>query len=201
MKETATAEERIKDAAQKVFLEKGFDGTTTRDIAKEAGVNSALMNYYFRSKEKLFCSVFSDMCQLFFQGMQDILTKPLELKEKIAEIIDHDFNMFKNNPDLSLFILNEIHRNPERVMEAIPIAKHIVHGIFEEQLRDAIARKEVRNVDVKSIFLMIIANTQFIFQCKAMHMHMWQVSEEEYYAFADKHKKLICDMIISYLFI
>eukprot|EP01136_Pigoraptor_vietnamica_P030532 Opistho-1_new@89922 len=88
---TKSAEDRIKEAAIKVFLEKGFDGTTTRDIAKEAGLNSALMNYYFRSKEKLFLAVFEEMFELFFQGIIEIFNKPDSLEDKISNMIDYDF--------------------------------------------------------------------------------------------------------------
>ncbi len=63
-----STEERIKEAAKKVFLEKGYDGTITRNIAKEAGLNIALMNYHFRIKEKLFVQVYEYLLQLFFRA-------------------------------------------------------------------------------------------------------------------------------------
>lgn len=64
MESTLTTEEKIRQAATKVFMEKGFDGTTTRDIAAEANINLALLNYYFRSKQKLFDSVFDEISTL-----------------------------------------------------------------------------------------------------------------------------------------
>ncbi|MGN6539204.1 MAG: TetR/AcrR family transcriptional regulator, partial [Ginsengibacter sp.] len=64
-KDTST-EEKIKEAARKVFMEKGFAATRTRDIAEESGINLALLNYYFRSKEKLFHEVMSEKIQQFF---------------------------------------------------------------------------------------------------------------------------------------
>jgi AcrR family transcriptional regulator len=51
---SVTTEERIKQAAVKVFQAKGYGAARTRDIAEEAGINLALLNYYFRSKERLF---------------------------------------------------------------------------------------------------------------------------------------------------
>ena len=82
MENALTTEEKIRQAATKVFLEKGFDGTTTRDIAAEAGINLALLNYYFRSKQKLFDSVFEEMIQLFFEGVGTVLSQPMPLKGK-----------------------------------------------------------------------------------------------------------------------
>ena len=46
-----STESKIKDAAKIVFHKKGFTATRTRDIAEEAGLNLALLNYYFRSKK------------------------------------------------------------------------------------------------------------------------------------------------------
>lgn len=49
-----STEQKIIEAARKVFTRKGYSATRTRDIAEEAGLNLALLNYYFRSKQKLF---------------------------------------------------------------------------------------------------------------------------------------------------
>ena len=62
-----STEERIKAAARKVFHQKGFAGTRTRDIAEEAGINHAMLNYYFRSKEKLFEMVMMETMAQFFK--------------------------------------------------------------------------------------------------------------------------------------
>ncbi len=130
-----STEERIKAAAAKIFMEKGFDGTTTRDIAKEAGLNSALMNYYFRSKEKLFAGVFSEMCELFFQGLTEILSKPLSFQDKILALIDHDFKIFRENPALSNFILNELHRNPDRLLDITKRGALLRNSVLEKQFK------------------------------------------------------------------
>ncbi len=62
----SSTEEKIKEAARVVFMKKGFAATRTRDIAEEAGINLALLNYYFRSKEKLFELVMFEKFQKFF---------------------------------------------------------------------------------------------------------------------------------------
>ena len=67
-----TTEEKIKSAARTVFHTKGFAATKTRDIAKEAGINLALLNYYFRSKEKLFQIIMMDSIHSLFQSILPI---------------------------------------------------------------------------------------------------------------------------------
>ena len=59
MAKSKNTEQKIFDAATELFLEKGVDRTSVREIANKAGINLALMNYYFRSKENLFDAIFS----------------------------------------------------------------------------------------------------------------------------------------------
>lgn len=197
---TNSAENKIKEAAIKVFLEKGFDGTTTRDIAKEAGVNSALMNYYFRSKEKLFSSVFEEKLQQYFSGMIEIFNKPIGMKEKISDLIENDFQMFKKNPDLSNFIIHELHRNPDRFFSAVAFDKIVDHSSLSKQLTTSIENGEVIQIDIKNVLLLMKSNIQFIFLCKSMTCKMWKMEDESFEEFAEKHKTIVKEMILNYLF-
>jgi TetR/AcrR family transcriptional regulator len=201
MKTVNSTEEKIKEAARKVFMEKGFSGATTRDISREAGMNCALMNYYFRSKEKLFATVFEEMLQLFFQGMSTVLNKPISLKEKIIELIEHDFQMFKRNPSLCIFVFNEFHRDPDHLMNVLLAAKTQSATLFEQQLKEAIQQGIVRPVSVEHVMSLLLSNTQFIFLSKAITMNNWKMDDEAFNTFAEEHKKLITQMIISFLFI
>lgn len=201
MKSASSAEEKIKEAAKKVFLEKGFDGATTRDISKASGLNCALMNYYFRTKEKLFAAIFEDMLQLFFAGMTTVLNKPISLKEKIIDLIEHDFQMFKQNPSLCIFVLNELHRDPDQLIKVFQVAKTQWTSLFEKQLQEAIDAGVVRPVKMQHVLSLLLSNTQFIFLGKAITMNTWQMDEDSFDAFAEDHKQLITQMIVNYLFI
>lgn len=201
MSNSLTTEAKIKQAATKVFLEKGFDGTTTRDIAGEAGINVALLNYYFRSKQKLFDSVFEEMSQLFFEGIKTVLGQPIPLRDKITALIDHDFRMFRQSPALVIFILGELHRNPDRFIPSIIEAEGQFMALFQQQLEEARQAGLVRPINAVHLMEFISANTQFIFVNKNMRMKVWKQTDDEFEAFALEHKKLICDMIINYLFI
>lgn len=195
-----STEERIKEAAKRVFLEKGFDGATSRDIAEAAGMNIALTNYYFRSKEKLFMNIFEEMLQLFFNGMIEIMNKPISLREKIVELIEHDFKLLKENPNLSIFIMNEIHRNPDRMVSCLGVMKQIHQSMFEDQLQQEMQRGTVRPISAIHLMPMIFSNIQFLFIGKAMHMKMWQMDAAGFETFANNHKQLVIDMITNYLF-
>lgn len=201
MLSVSSTEEKIKEAARRIFLKKGFEGATIRDISQEAGLNCALMNYYFRSKEKLFASVFEEMLHLFFQGMITVLNKPISLKEKIIELIEHDFQTFKRNPSLCIFVLNELHRDPDQLINIIQTAKTQAVLLFELQLKEAIDQGFVRPVNIQHVLSLLLSNTQFIFLGKAITMSTWQMDEEAFDTYAEDHKQFVTQMIINFLFI
>jgi AcrR family transcriptional regulator len=71
-KDKIDKKEHILDVAEKVFSELGFDGASTRTISGEAGVNMAMLNYYFGSKEGLFLAVFNRKIKSFQNILQNI---------------------------------------------------------------------------------------------------------------------------------
>lgn len=194
------SEERIKEAARKVFLKKGFDGTTSRDIAEEADMNIALTNYYFRSKEKLFLEIFKDLLNLYFQNTIDILNKDIDFKSKIFETIDHTYEMVSNEPDLCNFIVNEVHRAPERLIPDLNFLRQIRRTKFGEQLEEEIEMGNVRPIGIENIVPMLCGYIQFIFLGKSMHMKIFETNEEQFDAYAKDHKERIKEMIICYLY-
>src|SRR5579862_6316911 len=105
--EDVSTEEKIKQAARKLFTEKGFDAVKTRDIAKEAGINLALLNYYFRSKEKLFDLVMIENFEQFIRQLIPVLgDERMSLDERLTLVVERYINMLMANPDLPFFILN-----------------------------------------------------------------------------------------------
>ena len=138
------SEDKIKEAARRVFLKKGFDGTTSRDIAREADMNIALTNYYFRSKEKLFLEIFSEVLDMYFNSTLEILNKKIDIKSKISEMIENDFDMMKNEPDLVIFIMNEIHKEPDRLFSGMSVFKKLQESYFTTQLEEGIANGTIR---------------------------------------------------------
>src|SRR5437868_1165754 len=117
IEKNASTEEKIKEAARGVFTRKGYAGTRTRDIAEESGYNLALINYYFRSKEKLFDIIMLEHLQAFIHGLIGIVNDPdTSLQEKIEIIIAHYIDMLIQNPNLPLFILNEVNADPTKLV-------------------------------------------------------------------------------------
>ena len=109
-----STEEKIKAAAQKVFMQKGYGAARTRDIASAAGINLALLNYYFRSKEKLFHDIMIERIKLFFGTLAPLLNDAsTSLEVKIGRIVSGYLDMLLENPELPLFVLNELRKKPD----------------------------------------------------------------------------------------
>ena len=72
--------------------------------------------------------------------------------------------------------------------------------LFEQQLREGIARGDIRTIDAKHVLLLIIANIQFVFHGKNMNMHLWQLDEGAYEQFCEQHKQVIKEMVLHFLF-
>jgi AcrR family transcriptional regulator len=131
-----STEEKIKAAAQRVFMKKGYAATRTRDIAEEAGINLALLNYYFRSKEKLFDLIMLEKLSKFFGGIAPVLNdSATSLEQKFTLLSSNYIDLLIANPDLPLFILSEVRTNPDRFVSNLPVAK-IADSYFIKQLHD-----------------------------------------------------------------
>lgn len=132
-----STEEKIKAAARKLFTQKGYDGTRTRDIAEEAGINLALLNYYFRSKEKLFEIVMLEKMHALFGAVTPVVNDPsTSLNEKIEKMVYAYFDMLCQHPDLPLFVLNEIKNNMSRVEMEFHPGKLISESLLVKQLKE-----------------------------------------------------------------
>jgi len=112
-------EEKIFEAATIVFEEEGMAGARMQNIANRAGINKALLHYYFRTKDLLFDAVFSKLAQKMFMKFSPIFEENLTLEEKIRFFFREHINFLKQNPKLPGFILNEINRNPQRIKKIL----------------------------------------------------------------------------------
>jgi len=124
-------EEKIFESATDVFVEKGMDGARMQDIATHAGINKALLHYYFRTKDQLFNAVFEMIAKKILKKFAPVFDEKLTLEEKIRFFYREHISFLQDNPRLPGFLLNEVNRNPARI------------------------RKLLQNVDFESIWLKI----------------------------------------------
>ena len=200
-KDTST-EERIKAAARKVFHQKGYAATRTRDIAEEAVVNHAMVNYYFRSKEKLFQMVMVETMTLFFQGVSAILNdESTSLEEKIERVVANYIDLLLEEPELPTFILNEVRPNPQFFVEQSPIREALTNSALTRQYAEAVARGEISEPNLVHAILNVIGLVIFPFVAKPILSAITNLPEEEYKALMLERKTLIPQWIKGMLFL
>lgn len=132
-----STEEKIIQAARIVFTQKGYAATRTRDIAEAAGINLALLNYYFRSKEKLFQLIMSqNLDQLFSIIFPIINNDALELEEKLRVLIESYIDLLKRSPELPMFVFHEIKARPEIFKDRMHVNEILEQSSLVRQIRE-----------------------------------------------------------------
>lgn len=182
-----STEQKIKAAARKVFTQKGYAATRTRDIAEEAGINLALLNYYFRSKEKLFEEVMMERMQQLFGTLMPILGDVrTSLEEKIDLIVNHYIDMLLENPDLPIFVLSEIREHPDRIQRKIPISDFLEQSHFIQQIRE-----QQPGINPIHFMLNILSMTVFPFAARPIFGSLPSVQETGFNAMMEARRLLI----------
>ena len=117
-----STEEKIKNAARIIFHSKGYAATRTRDIADEAGINLALLNYYFRSKEKLFDMIMLESLQGFRQSLAGVFNnEKTSLENKIETLVSNYIDLLIDQPDIPLFVLSELRTHPQKLVSIMKV--------------------------------------------------------------------------------
>ncbi len=158
-------EQAILEAAERLFLEKGFARTSTTEIAREAGCNQALVHYYYRTKDNLFESIFESKALLMFSsllsGNED---GPVE--DLVAKLVRTHFDILAGNPRIPALIVNELSVNPERMLSLRSrigrIPAEIAAGL-QGRFDRAAATGAIRPVRVFDLLLSVVSLNAFPF--------------------------------------
>jgi AcrR family transcriptional regulator len=191
--ETITTEQKIIQAANKLFTQKGYTATRTRDIAEEAGTNLALLNYYFGSKENLYKKVVQEKLRMLLGAMGPVLSdENIALEEKIQTIIENYTNLLLENEELPIFILNELTINKGLLADIIQNTRQITQPILEKQLRNIGA--EISAID---LIINTLSMTMFPFVAKPLITSAGLVKEDEFIGFVTGRKEKIQQWITT----
>lgn len=193
-----SAEEKILAAARKVFTMKGMTGARMQDIADEAGINKALLHYYFRDKEKLFETIFVTEAQRFFPKINQIFISDAPLFEKIENFVNEYIDEMQVNPYLPWFVMNEINRDPDQFITRIwGEEKKFQPEKFMKQIETEIKAGRIKPVHPAHLFLNLIGMTIFPFVAKPMITRNIQVSDARFRLLMEERRKEIPQFIID----
>jgi TetR/AcrR family transcriptional regulator len=197
-KRDQTTEERILKAAKEVFVKKGMAGARMQDIADEAGINKALLHYYFRNKEKLFEVIFIEAANKLFPRINEIFASDQPLFEKIESFCDEYITVVMENPYLPLFVLNEINQKPEYFLQKVWSGKNRPHPEkFLQQIEKEVKKGTIKRVSPLHLLINLISMTIFPFVSKPVFQKNLGLDELQYRSVMEQRKKEIPRFIID----
>ncbi len=187
-------EEKIKVAAKKIFKQKGYAGTKTRDIAEEAGVNPALLNYYFRNKDNLFGEVMKDVMRDFIAAVRPILVgEGKDFKDIVVELLDRLTDLYLDEPDLVIFVINEMRTVPKKLFQDLKIGE-VIQGtvVYEFFKKHFMGRGTRPSMETGVMFLLgCVSFILFPFVMKPGLENVLDLKSEEFREMMNERRKMI----------
>ncbi|MEZ4987953.1 MAG: TetR/AcrR family transcriptional regulator [Saprospiraceae bacterium] len=190
-KESST-ELKILEAARVVFREKGFAATRTRDIAEAAGINLALLNYYYRSKKNLYDIVMAESMRLFFDGLLPILNREdTTLREKVERMVGYYIDVLVDNPDLLGFIITEVRTHPDAYMDKMGLREKLANTAAMRQLMEGVSSGGLPPVHPLHLLINLMGLTVFPFVAAPLLQAAFGLDREVFVALMQERKQLI----------
>ncbi|WP_158797996.1 TetR/AcrR family transcriptional regulator [Pedobacter sp. L105] len=188
--ETST-EEKIKDAARRIFTKKGFLATTTRDIAAEADINIASINYYFRSKEKLFEFIMDETIDKLFNQIEPVLNnQKMTVSEKIELCVGYYIDTIVETPDFVFFTVSEVMSGNLNSPNMTSRMKSLEKSHFSSQLKDMNTRGQISYHPV-NLFWNVSGMIFFPFLTRPRMLDSGYFTSDEFKGLMQERKKLI----------
>lgn len=160
-----STEAKILEAATNVFVTKGMDGARMQEIADEAGINKALLHYYFRTKERLFEAIFSNVVNMAFPQLTQIAKSDAPFVSKMEQVIDAYINLLKKHPFIPVFVLKELNRDPSGLFKMV-IKFGLNPQVIVDQIELAMDRGEIIRTDPRHLAINIISMCIFPFAAR-----------------------------------
>ena len=192
-----TTESQILDAAEKVFQAKGMDGARMQEIADKAGINKAMLHYYYRSKQLLFEAVFKMAFSMLAPQLNKVLNDESSIFDKIRKFTDNYISFVIKHPYLPNFIIQELNRNPEFVQK-LSLEKHFPNiEKFKKQVEENVADGTIRPISAQQLFINIMALNIFPFIGAPLLKGFINYNDIEYKKLMENRKIEVADFIIN----
>jgi TetR/AcrR family transcriptional regulator len=194
-------EEKILNAAQEVFIQKGMDGSRMQEIADHAGINKALLHYYFRTKQKLFEAIFKKVFKHVFPKIEMLILSDKPLEEKLGTFIEKYIDVLIMNPYLPTFIIKEMHRDPDflsSVMKSQGIHPEKIINVFEKEMEAG----KIRKMNPKDLMINVLGLCIFPFATKPlMKIMFFENDKKKYNQFLQNRKTTVKEFVLNSIII
>jgi TetR/AcrR family transcriptional regulator len=198
-------ERRILDAARTVFMRRGTSGARMQEIAEEAGVNQALLHYYFRSKDGLSEAVFREAAGRLVPAVASVLESDDSLEQKVEQFVHLYIDTVRKTPFLPGYILAEMHHHPERlpalaasVAGGLPAARtKKLRSRLDAELRARAAAGTMRPIGAEQFLINVLALCAFPFVARPMLGVVFGMDESAFERFLDERRAELPGFIFS----
>ena len=200
-------EQQILDAAHVVFLRRGTAGARTQEIAKEAGVNSALLHYYFRSKDRLAEAVFERAACQLMPAVIRILGSDAELEEKVEQVIDVELRQLLKTPYLPGYIISELTHHPERASQLFSSATGMrpadmgarVFKVMRAQINERVRAGRMHPIAPEQFVVNLLSLCVFPFAARPMVMALVGLDQAGFEQFINRRRKELAPFFLRAL--
>lgn len=193
-------EEQILLVAKELFMQNGYEGVSTTQVAKAVGCNQALVHYYYRTKQNLFKIICQQEIQKMLKILADIPQEDISFEDFIEKIIEAQIGFLKNNPDAPFFIIGELRHNSEvlKMMRELfsEFGKEIVGKIrLFVQMKQS--KGELNDVSVEDLLIDIVSLDVMSFVGQVLFTQILEMDSQTQEAFLERRKIHIKKLILS----
>lgn len=191
---------RILHVARELFISKGYEGTSVRDIAVASGANVAHIKYYFNSKSHLFEIIFDEAFEVLIQRVFATLNSDMPFLELVEKWISIYYEVLPEFPQIPIFILNAINHSPDTLVEKI--IKKNPREIFErlsERMEAEIAKGAIKDIPPINFGLDVLSLCIFPFIFGDFATQVARKSGSEYSLVLKEHKQHVIDFVLNAL--
>ncbi len=190
-------ERKIFEAARSEFFRKGLEGARMQEIADKARINKSMLHYYYKSKDVLFQKVYQLSIIKVIPQLIELLNEDYSLEPKIRRFVLRYIEIIQDNPEIPLFIVHELNKNPNRLKKFIAgqVGKKIQP--FLEQLEQA--RKEGKAADMPAdqLFVNMVSVTVFPFIGRPIFQMILEYDDREYEKFIEERRMLLPEYVVQ----
>lgn len=190
-------EQKIMMAARKVFFQKGMDGARMQDIANEAGINKALLHYYFRTKEQLFETIFQESAGRFIPRVKQILASDDSFYVKIDRFCTEYITMAMANPFIPMFVLSEANKQSDSFLQKLFGGASPDLSVFKKQLEDEIKAGQVRPISFEQLLMHMLGICIFPFLSRPILNTLLHIDNEQFMQLMQERKQAATTFILQ----
>jgi hypothetical protein len=196
-KKNDSTESLILEAAKTIFQAKGMDGARMQEIADKAGINKAMLHYYYRSKQLLFEAVFKNAFSLLAPQLNTILNDDSSIEEKIRNFSSNYITFITEHPYLPNFVIQELNKNPDFILKMKENKSFPNLEKFKKQVDFEVEKGFIKHISATQLFINILSLNVFPFIAKPLIQNLIDADDDAFKNIIEERKTAVANFIIN----